>query len=79
MKIIDKDGIEWVLAANSKVSVHRHTIDGDYFTGDYHTESNEVLHQHCSLWGADEDCEHDIVIASGGGVKCTKCGGWLCY
>jgi hypothetical protein len=32
-----------------------------------------------ALWEADPDCEHDIVDAPGGGVKCTKCNGWYCY
>ncbi|MGF2715825.1 hypothetical protein ACQUY5_26900 [Bacillus cereus] len=31
------------------------------------------------LYNADEDCEHDIQPASGGGVKCLKCNGWFCY
>lgn len=31
------------------------------------------------LWDADPDCEHEVVDAPGGGVKCTKCGGWCCY
>ena len=31
------------------------------------------------LWQCDPNCEHNIVTASGGGIKCTKCGGWFCY
>lgn len=31
------------------------------------------------LWDADPDCEHDIKPAFGGGVNCTKCGGWFCF
>ena len=31
------------------------------------------------LWDAEPDCDHEIVSASGGGIKCTKCGGWFCY
>ena len=31
------------------------------------------------LWGADPNCNHKIVTARGGGVKCTKCQGWFCY
>lgn len=31
------------------------------------------------LYNADENCEHDIQPASGGGVKCTKCSGWFCF
>lgn len=30
------------------------------------------------LWEADPECVHNIVHASGGGVKCTKCSGWTC-
>ncbi len=30
------------------------------------------------LWDADPDCQHEVVPASGGGVKCRKCQGWLC-
>lgn len=31
------------------------------------------------LYNADENCEHDIQPAIGGGVKCTKCSGWFCF
>ena len=31
------------------------------------------------LWDADPRCEHKIVCAPGGGIKCTKCNGWFCY
>lgn len=31
------------------------------------------------LWNAFPGCDHDIQCASGGGVKCTKCGGWYCF
>jgi hypothetical protein len=31
------------------------------------------------LFNADPNCEHNIVPAPGGGVKCTKCTGWFCY
>lgn len=31
------------------------------------------------LWNADPDCEHEVVNAPGGGVKCKKCRGWFCY
>lgn len=30
------------------------------------------------LWDADPNCIHNIVDAPGGGVKCTKCKGWMC-
>lgn len=31
------------------------------------------------LWEADPHCEHEVVAASGGGCRCTKCPGWFCY
>jgi hypothetical protein len=31
------------------------------------------------LWNADPSCAHNVVDAPGGGVRCTKCSGWLCY
>ena len=31
------------------------------------------------LWDADENCEHNIESQPGGGIKCTKYGGWFCY
>lgn len=31
------------------------------------------------LWNADPNCAHNVVCAPGGGVKCTKCNGWVCY
>lgn len=31
------------------------------------------------LYNADENCKHEIIHASGGGIKCIKCGGWFCY
>lgn len=31
------------------------------------------------LWNADKNCDHKVVSASGGGVKCTKCSGWCCF
>lgn len=37
------------------------------------------LKQEDELWDADPNCKHDIKCAAGGGVKCTKCGGWFCY
>jgi hypothetical protein len=32
-----------------------------------------------TLWEADPNCDHHVVCAPGGGVKCTKCTGWFCY
>lgn len=31
------------------------------------------------LWNAAVGCDHDIQSPPGGGVKCTKCGGWYCF
>ena len=31
------------------------------------------------LWDANPNCKHKIINASGGGVKCIKCGGWFCF
>ena len=31
------------------------------------------------LWNADKDCEHDVKSQPSGGIKCTKCQGWVCY
>jgi len=31
------------------------------------------------LYDADPECKHEVVSASGGGIKCTKCRGWFCY
>ena len=31
------------------------------------------------LYDADPNCDHFVVDAPGGGVKCTKCPGWFCY
>ncbi len=34
-----------------------------------------------TLWNADPKCKHNIIdnFYGGGGIKCTKCGGWCCY
>ena len=31
------------------------------------------------LFEADPNCEHEIVDAIGGGVKCKHCNGWFCF
>lgn len=31
------------------------------------------------LLDADDNCNHHIVDAPGGGIKCTECSGWFCY
>lgn len=43
------------------------------------TELEPPIKQGDELWEADPTCKHKIVSARGGGVRCTKCGGWCCY
>lgn len=31
------------------------------------------------LYNTDPNCIHEIISASGGEIKCIKCGGWFCY
>jgi len=31
------------------------------------------------LYSADDECDHNVIGANGGGRKCTKCTGWFCY
>ena len=31
------------------------------------------------LWDADPTCDHRVVSAPGGGIKCRKCTGWFCH
>lgn len=31
------------------------------------------------LYGGNTGCDHYVVPASGGGVKCAKCTAWFCY
>lgn len=38
-----------------------------------------ILEDGTELWNADEDCDHELIYPSGGGVKCIKCEGWFCY
>ena len=40
--------------------------------------TNPPVYNH-DLLGGDPNCEHNVVAAAGGGVKCTKCPGWFCY
>lgn len=39
----------------------------------------QELYQDLELWDADPTCDHDEQAQPGGGVKCTKCGGWFCF
>lgn len=41
------------------------------------SEGNDELGE--ELWGADPNCEHNIISMPSGGVRCTKCKGWCCY
>lgn len=40
---------------------------------------DDVENEEDELWNADPNCKHRIECASGGGVRCVKCGGWFCY
>jgi len=31
------------------------------------------------LWDADPNCKHNIICNPGGGIKCTKCKGWVVF
>lgn len=31
------------------------------------------------LFDADPKCDHRVVPASGGGIRCRKCRGWFCF
>lgn len=31
------------------------------------------------LWVGNPDCDHEIVDASGGGIRCLKCAAWYCF
>ena len=77
--IKDEDGVQWLRASKNSLKVYRHTEDGTYIIGYYDKATNTVLNQMENLWSADKDCKHVIISAVGGGVKCTKCKGWLCH
>lgn len=46
-----------------------------------YTEETHVYtgYEDDDLYAATPGCEHEVVRASGGGVKCRKCPGWFCY
>ena len=48
---------------------HNKSVYGDELSG--YTERR-------GLCNADPNCKHEVYSASGGGVKCIKCGGWYC-
>jgi hypothetical protein len=54
---------------NSPEYKHNNSVYGDELEG--YTERNK-------LYNADPNCKHEVYGASGGGVKCIKCGGWYC-
>lgn len=37
----------------------------------------EMFRDH-KLYDADPNCEHEIICADSGGLKCRKCTGWFC-
>ena len=41
-------------------------------------EEKSLNYKSNELWDADPNCDHEVVDAPGGGVKCTKCPGWFC-
>ena len=59
--------------------------DGDNITG-YAGRDEKGPYTICSdeqesdlgLWGAKPGCDGKVRDQIGGGVKCEKCGGWLC-
>jgi len=42
-------------------------------------ENDRLSYKTDELYNADPECDHHIVSAPGGGVKCNKCAGWFCY
>ena len=42
-------------------------------------EERDMIVDEQDLWDADPDCNHEVVDAPGGGIVCTKCGGWFCW
>ena len=42
-------------------------------------KEEEVIDFNGSLFDADPKCNHEVICAPGGGVKCRKCRGWFCY
>lgn len=45
----------------------------------YSDEDDRLSYKTDELYNADPECDHHIVSAPGGGVKCNKCAGWFCY
>lgn len=39
-------------------------------------DAREYLDRGGVLYSAKQDCEHELDLASGGGVKCRNCPGW---
>lgn len=43
-------------------------------------EGNEYnTNPHNELWESDPKCLHHITLPTGGGIRCSKCGGWFCF
>lgn len=65
----------------SKEPVNRATTVGKY--QDDKPQSIKIKYEESSheyeLWDAVPSCTHEIRSACGGGIRCTKCGGWCCF
>ncbi len=54
--------------------------DAPILEADFSDIEARVLSQETpELYEADPACNHNIIDAAGGGIKCTKCKGWFCY
>jgi hypothetical protein len=43
------------------------------------TKEEPIAYDTHELYGADPNCDHEVVHAPGGGVKCKHCPGWFCF
>lgn len=64
---------------HSRKDLDNHEAEPDDLVGPL--RYNQVYNNHNAdeLWGAKPNCRHHIVCPPGGGILCTKCGGWCCY
>lgn len=76
-RIFLKDGLKHFLLLE-RGTEHQLQEGVDYGL-DFTTDEDYQLSLNGShLISADPNCDHDVVSASGGGIKCTKCPGWYC-